>query len=125
LALVETCSMPMHVRRVLAVLAVLLIPVIGVSAATPVVAAPAPAIHVTGTPPPAPVPTDNPFIPPDKDLSTCVSANPQPGCGSKAHGGWRQFLTFVVVALGMAFIGWRIVHTVRRNRKLLETSGRP
>ena len=37
----------------------------------------------------------------------------QPGsraCGSEAHGGWRQFLAFVVVGRwSMAFIGWRIV----------------
>ena len=64
--------------------------------------------------------TDNPFLPPDKDLTECVSANPQPGCGSKAHGGWRQALMFVVVALAMAFIGWRIVVIVRRNRKAVE-----
>jgi hypothetical protein len=83
-------------------------------------AAPANAVVAAATPSPTPPVTDNPFLPSDKDLTECVSANPQPGCGSKAHGGWRQTLTFVVVALAMAFIGWRIVVIVRRNRKALE-----
>ena len=65
------------------------------------IAAPA-AVAAVGAASPTPPVTDNPFIPPDKDLTECVSANPQPGCGSKAHGGWRQSLTFVVVALAMA-----------------------
>jgi hypothetical protein len=125
LALVETCSMP---RRALAVLAALLIAFASAGVVAPgrVAAAAVPsAAHISGTPPTTPPPsvTDNPFIPPNQDLSTCVSANPQPGCGSSAHGGWRQFLTFVVVVLGLAFIGWRIVVTVRRSRRELESSG--
>jgi hypothetical protein len=116
-------------RRALAVLAALIIALAAAGAATSgrVADAAVPsAAHVTATPPTTPPPsvTDNPFIPPDKDLSTCVSANPQPGCGSSAHGGWRQSLTFVIVVVALAFIGWRIVVTVRRSRRELESSGR-
>jgi hypothetical protein len=126
LALVETCSMA---RRALAVVAAVLIALAAsgtvAPGATASAAAVSSAVHIAGTPPttqPSSV-TDNPFIPPDKDLSTCVSANPQPGCGSSAHGGWRQFLTFGIVVLALAFIGWRIVVTVRRGRRQLESSG--
>jgi hypothetical protein len=108
--------------RLLAALAALLIPLAAVAAPVTAAAAP-PALAVAGTPSPTPPVTDNPFIPPDKNLSDCVSANPLPGCGSKAHGGWRQFLVFVFVALAIGFIGWRIVLIVRRNRKELESSG--
>ena len=59
---------------------------------------------------------DNDFIPEDRDLSECISALPRPGCGSKAHGGWRQTLVFVLVVAGLAFIGWRIIRAARRKR---------
>jgi hypothetical protein len=114
LALVETCSMP---RLVVVLLAALLIP-LAVAAA----GAPAEAQQAPPTTTPTSV-TDNPFIPPNKDLSTCVSANPQPGCGSSAHGGWRQFLVFAVVVVALVFIGWRVVTIVRRNRREMEASG--
>ncbi len=110
------------VRRLLVVPAVLLIPIAAATAAPAAAADPAPAAVAAASPSPTPPVTDNPFLPPDKDLTECVSANPQPGCGSKAHGGWRQALTFVVVALAMAFIGWRIIVIVRRNRKAVEAA---
>jgi hypothetical protein len=97
--------------------ATLLIALAAVAAGAATVAAQAPP---TTTPTSV---TDNPFVPPNKDLSTCVSANPEPGCGSKAHGGWRQSLVFAVVVAGLAFIGWRVVTIVRRNRRELERSG--
>jgi hypothetical protein len=59
--------------------------------------------------------TDNPFIPADQNLSTCVSSLPRPGCGTDAQGGWRQAITFGVLMLGMAFIGWRVFRSVRRR----------
>jgi hypothetical protein len=115
LALVETCSMP---RLVAALLAALLIPfAVGAGSAAAAQAPP------TTTPTSPTSVADNPFIPPNKDLSTCVSANPQPGCGSKAQGGWRQFLVFAVVVVALAFIGWRVVTIVRRNRREFEASG--
>jgi hypothetical protein len=70
------------------------------------------------TPPPNPPPTtlaENPFIPRDQNISDCVSALPRPGCGSEAQGGWRQTLVFGVVLAGLAFIGWRIVRSLRRR----------
>jgi hypothetical protein len=118
-------------RRVLLVLtaAVAALTVVVMTGPAAVAAATAPAGReavATAPAPPGSVPdaTDNPFIPPDKDLSACVSAVPQPGCGSKAHGGWRQFLVFVVVVLALAFIGWKIVTSVRRGRRELEVSDR-
>jgi hypothetical protein len=120
LALVETTSMPSPARRLLLGVAALLIPLAALTGAPAAAAAPAGDLAATAAPPTTTPVTDNPFLPPDKDLSQCVSANPEPGCGSKAHGGWRQALTFVVVALAMAFIGWRIVLIVRRNRKAVE-----
>jgi hypothetical protein len=73
---------------------------------------------VASTPPPSPPPTtlvDNPFIPEDQNLSDCVSALPRPGCGSEEQGGWRQQLVFGVVIAGLAFIGWRVVRSLRRR----------
>ena len=106
-------------RLVVALLAALLIPLaVAAGAAGSAAAAQAPP---TTTPTSV---TDNPFIPPNKDLSTCISANPPPGCGSNAQGGWRQYLVVGVVVVGLAFIGWRVVTTVRRNRREFEASGR-
>jgi hypothetical protein len=118
LALVETCSMPRLPSRVVAMLAALLIPLAAIAAG----AATVDAAQAPPTTTPTSV-TSNPFIPPNKDVSTCVSANPQPGCGSKAQGGWRQTLVFGVVVAGLAFIGWRVVTIVRRNRREFEASG--
>ena len=59
---------------------------------------------------------ENDFIPEDRDLSDCISALPRPGCGSKARGGWRQTLVFLVVVFGLAFIVWRIIRSARRKR---------
>ena len=59
---------------------------------------------------------ENDFIPEDRDLSECISALPQPGCGSKARGGWRQTLVFLVIVVGVSFIAWRIIRSARRNR---------
>ena len=60
---------------------------------------------------------ENDFIPEDRDLSECISALPEPGCGSKARGGWRQTIVFLVIVAGLAFIAWRIVRSARRNRR--------
>lgn len=64
---------------------------------------------------PATVVEDNPFIPEDQNLSECISALPKPGCGSEARGGWRQTLVFVIMAVALAFVGWRIVRSMRRR----------
>ncbi len=112
-------------RRVAAALAVVLLtllagPAVGSATAAPVAAHVA---AVAGTPPDdPPVVTDNPFVP-DRNLSDCVSAMPQPDCGTSAKGGWRQAAVFGVVVAALAFVGWRITRTVRRNRKVLESTG--
>jgi hypothetical protein len=59
--------------------------------------------------------TDNEFIP-DRDLDDCVSALPQPDCGSKARSGWRQWVIFGLLVAALSFIAWRIVRSIRRAR---------
>jgi hypothetical protein len=60
---------------------------------------------------------DNEFIPDDRDLSECISAVPQPGCGSEGRSGWRQWLILIAILVGLAFIIWRVVRTARRTRR--------
>jgi hypothetical protein len=60
------------------------------------------------------IPSD--FYPEDANLSDCVGLVEKPGCGSKARGGWRQTMVFVVVLAGLALIGWRISVGIRKNR---------
>lgn len=64
----------------------------------------------------APDDTVNPFLPEDRAISDCVSAVPKPGCGSKARGGWHQYLVAIAMFGGLAFVGWRIVAGARRAR---------
>ncbi len=63
-----------------------------------------------------PIPTVSDFYPEDNNLSDCLGLVERPGCGSESRGGWRQTAVFVVLALGMALIFWRISVGVRRNR---------
>jgi multisubunit Na+/H+ antiporter MnhC subunit len=74
---------------------------------------------VTEPPPPDPttVGTVNEFLPADRDLDDCISALPQPDCGSEARGGWRQVLVLVAILVGLAVIAWRLVHAARRPRR--------
>ena len=114
--------MPRRVVAALAVLAVLLAVGPRVRDAD---AAPRPGIAaaVAGTPPTdPPSAADNPFLP-ERNLSDCVSAVPQPNCGTDAKGGWRQAVVFAIVLVALAFVGWRITRTVRRNRRTLESTG--
>ena len=114
--------MPRRVTAVAALLVLLLMLTMSAVTTTAAAHATQPAIVAPASAPQPPT-TDNPFIPADRDLSECISAVPQPGCGSKAQGGWRQVLVLSIVAVALAFIAWRIVHTVRRNRRTLEASG--
>lgn len=77
----------------------------------------APVAAAAASPTPAATPSDtvNPFLPEDRAISDCVSAVPKPGCGSKARGGWHQYLVAVAMFGGVAIIGWRIVAGVRRR----------
>ena len=116
-------------RRVLAALAAVLLTILAVPDGTTVAAPRRGSRSVVrsledslGSPTDPPVVTDNAFVP-DRDLSDCVSAVPQPECGSEAKGGWRQALVFGVVVVALAFVAWRITRTVRRNRRTLETTG--
>ena len=59
---------------------------------------------------------DNEFLP-DRDLDDCISALPQPDCGSDARGGWRQWLDLRrSSSSALSFIAWRIVRSGRRSR---------
>jgi hypothetical protein len=77
--------------------------------------APVAAVAASPTSAAAPSDTVNPFLPEDRAISDCVSAVPRPGCGSKARGGWHQYLVAVAMFGGVAIIGWRIVAGVRRR----------
>jgi hypothetical protein len=55
----------------------------------------------------------------ERDVSECISAVPQPGCGYEPQqagdrGGWLQWSLFGLMLVGLAFIGWRVVMGVRR-----------
>jgi hypothetical protein len=78
----------------------------------------APAGHVgAGDAAPPDTVLDNEFIPDDRDLSDCISAVPQPGCGSEARSGWRQWLILAGLVGGLGFITWRVVRTARHSRR--------
>ena len=68
--------------------------------------------------------TENDFMNLERDVTSCISSNPQPGCGreptsSSDRGGWQQLLLFFIMFLGMAFIFWRVYLSVRaRDRNL-------
>ncbi len=68
--------------------------------------------------------TENDFMNLERDVTSCISSNPQPGCGreptsSSDRGGWQQLLLFFIMFLGMAFIFWRVFLSVRaRDRDL-------
>lgn len=69
---------------------------------------------------------ENPYIPEDANIGDCVSSLPRPDCGSEARGGFHELLTFGVLMMGMAFIGWRIFRSVRkRDRAAAAAAGRP
>ena len=68
--------------------------------------------------------TENDFMNLERDVTSCISSNPQPGCGreptsSSDRGGWQQLLLFFIMFLGMAFIFWRVFLSIRaRDRNL-------
>lgn len=86
--------------------------------------------HATGSPvaaetaPPddsvPPTTVFNEFIPENRDLSECISALPEPDCGSEARGGSRQLLIFGLVVLSMILIGARIAYGVHKGRTELD-----
>jgi len=68
---------------------------------------------------PPPV-TASDFLPEERDLSDCVGLVERPGCGSEERGGALLNVVFVLVMGGMAFIFWRIIIGVRKNRAELD-----
>jgi hypothetical protein len=89
--------------KLLAIALVFLLPVHVAAAESP------PSDPVTSEP----VVTDNPFLPENEDLGNCLSALPQPDCGSENRGGPIQWAVFGFVVAGLVFIGWRITRAVR------------
>jgi hypothetical protein len=71
------------------------------------------------TDPAAPTSTANPFLPDNENVTECFSSLPPPGCGNEERGDLPQILTFAILMLGMAFIGWRIALGVRRRDRAL------
>jgi hypothetical protein len=69
-----------------------------------------------GSDDPTPV-TVTDFYPENNDLSDCVGLVERPGCGSEARGGWRQTVTFALLAPGLGLIFWRVAVGVRNNRR--------
>ena len=61
-----------------------------------------------------PDPTINDFIPEQRAISDCISAVQKPGCGSESRSDWHQWLVFIALAGGMAFVGWRVLAGLRR-----------
>lgn len=62
---------------------------------------------------------DNSFLDTERDISECINnALPEPDCGREPtddgdRGGALQLATFGVLTLGIAFIVWRVVRSVR------------
>jgi hypothetical protein len=82
---------------------------------TPVAAATATRHPTAATTVPAPPVTVNDLLPEEENVGTCIGTLERPGCGSKAKGDFRQYLTFAVLGLGLAFIGWRITLGIRQR----------
>ncbi|HEX6658427.1 MAG TPA: hypothetical protein VF065_10120 [Ilumatobacter sp.] len=72
-----------------------------------------------------PDPTINEFIPEERAISDCISAVPKPGCGSESRSDWHQWLVFIALAGGMAFVGWRVVAGLRKQRTEPDRSQAP
>ena len=68
--------------------------------------------------------TENDFMILERDVTSCISSIPKPGCGreptsSSDRGGWQQLLLFFIMILGMAFIFYRVYRSVRtRDRDM-------
>ena len=66
---------------------------------------------------PEPTTTFNDFFPEQENLSDCLGSLERPGCGSKSRGGWRQTVTFSVMAAGLLLVFGRIAWAVRKSSK--------
>lgn len=66
--------------------------------------------------------TENDFMILERDVTSCISSIPKPGCGreptsSSDRGGWQQLLLFFIMFLGMAFIFYRVYRSIRARDK--------
>ena len=66
--------------------------------------------------------TENEFMNLERDVTSCISSIPQPGCGreptsSSDRGGWQHLLLFLIMFLGMAFIFYRVYRSIRARDK--------
>ena len=66
---------------------------------------------------PSPATTVNDFLPEGQNLSDCIGAVERPGCGSESRGGWRQTLTFTVMAAGLVRVFGRIFWAARKKSR--------
>jgi len=68
---------------------------------------------------------DNSFLDTKRDLSECLGRSVElPDCGIEPtnagdRGGALQYTTFVLMVLGLTFIGWRVVRAVRARDNAL------
>jgi len=68
-------------------------------------------------------PDTNDFMDLERDVTSCISSNPLPGCGRQPtspgdRGGWQQLLLFGILVTGMTIIFWRVYLAVRlRDRQ--------
>jgi hypothetical protein len=96
-------------RRLLAIaILAIALPIVGCSGPNPFQAArqaPQTSIAVKGPP-----------------VTNCVGTVERANCGSSARADGHTYLVFLALALGMAFIGWRITRGIRaRDRSPLQS----
>ena len=103
----------------------LCVAVVAVAVAT---TAAAPSMSVSATAPP-PTTTDvgpvvtNDLLPANNDLGNCIGVAESANCGSRARADGHTYLVFLALALGLAFIGWRISRGVRARDQAHKPAG--
>lgn len=118
----------MNIRRVLAIASLTVVMATGggavsVSAAVSAAAPPDTTVPESPTSDSVTPDTVNDFMDLERDLTTCISSNPLPGCGREPtspgdRGGWQQLLLFGIMLGGMAIIFVRVYFSVRsRDRR--------
>jgi hypothetical protein len=116
-----------NIRRILttALLAIALALGVGFVSSSAVLATTPPADTQLDVPADTQPPTtENDFMILERDVTSCISSIPKPGCGreptsSSDRGGWQQLLLFFIMILGMAFIFYRVYRSVRaRDRDI-------
>jgi hypothetical protein len=92
---------------------------VAIAAAAVVMMTVVPSAHVAATAPPttavpssAPI-ASNDLLPDNTNLNDCIGTAEPGNCGSKARADGHTYLVFIALAVGLAFIGWRISRGVR------------